>query len=529
MPNSNAHAPRLRACWVLTAALLACSPSELAAQRRRGAKSENWPFGLSPAQASDPMVHKRDLFNLGMIGAKAWDATRKEPAALRSSGRRQFRNDSKSDGDAGPTKLVVRALLGGAPAQRAGLQLGDEIVGIGQQKFDKGCFQPFADALTKAEAETGVVVLDVLRAGKQIAVTVKLKKGGKEFSEPTKGKARDKILAAALQWLAEHQEGDGGYPATLGGMNGRVVNACLAGLAWLAGGSTARAGKYRTNIHKAEEFVVRGLWAKDTSTPSGAGANWDQSTWRLAYASLFLGELLQTGKNPKLRATLQKIADELAARQEVSGGYGHGPGGKNALGYIELNILGALVMSGLGQAKQAGCKIADPAIQKLDAYLQASAGEDGGVGYADGPGQKGMGNIGRTAAAWLGAVGLGRRADPWTKKMEGYVRAHVADVMHGHASLMQHITLAGVAAKALGSDAEAAYWKVMQRDMTLARAPDGSLQSRPWHESLLMESNTDVSMGEVWTTASWAIVLGAEAVKAKKGGLPGWCGKNSSQ
>jgi hypothetical protein len=99
--------------------------------------------------------------------------------------------------------------------------------------------------------------------------------------------------------------------------------------------------------------------------------------------------------------------------------------------------------------------------------------------------------------------------------------------MHGHASLMQHIMLAGIAAKALGKESSDAYWKVLLRDFTLARGPDGSFQPRPWHESLLMSSNTDVSMGEVWATASWAIVLSADNYKGKKGGLRGWCGKTA--
>ena len=106
--------------------------------------------------------------------------------------------------------------------------------------------------------------------------------------------------------------------------------------------------------------------------------------------------------------------------------------------------------------------------------------------------------------------------------MRDYVQQHVADMMGGHASLQQHILLAGIAAAALGAETRAAYWNGgLRRDLTLARAPDGSFQPRPWHETLAMSSNTDVAMGDVWTTASWAIVLGAHR-DDKKGGLA-WC------
>ena len=42
-----------------------------------------------------------------------------------------------------------------------------------------------------------------------------------------------------------------------------------------------------------------------------------------------------------------------------------------------------------------------------------------------------------------------------------------------------------------------------------------------------MQSNTDVSVGEVWTTASWAIVLGAHG-EPGKAGFVGWCARKAA-
>ncbi|MCA8974748.1 MAG: hypothetical protein KDC98_08500, partial [Planctomycetes bacterium] len=171
-----------------------------------------------------------------------------------------------------------------------------------------------------------------------------------------------------------------------------------------------------------------------------------------------------------------------------------------------------------------GCDVDRGVVDTLLGYCEKSGGPGGGVCYSTDKGQQGMGNIGRTAGTWLGARGLGRGQEPFPQLMEKYTREHIAAILDGHASLQQHILLAGLAAHALGPDAEKAFWDGgLRRDLILARAPDGSLQPRPWHESLLMGSNTDVSMGEVWTTASWAIVLGAHC-DGKSGGLPGWCG-----
>ena len=495
--------------------------SPLVAQKP--AAPEMWPWGVG---ADANSFTRRDLFNLGALGAKAWDADRPEPSLERSSGQRRFESSNEKEGDHGPKRLVVRALFGGGPAQKAGLALDDVIVGVDGQKFDGGCFEPLAKALQRAETVDGKLVLQIERGGKPSDLVVKLKKLGAHASTPELGRMRQQLLDDALEFLAQRQQG-GGYPETLGGTNGAVVQTCLAGLAWIGGGSSLSKGKYKTNLASAQSFVLRGLETPDRMRSAG-GANWDQTTWGYAHAAIFLGELQLASGQKKPSVELQKIVDTLCARQEVSGGYGHGPGGKNALGYIELNILAAYVACGLSLGQQAGCKVDGAVLDKLFGYCEESASEDGGVGYATGPGQKGHGNIGRTAGAWLAALGLGRGEQPYTKKMGDYVRAHVAEVMGGHASLQQHMLLAGLAASTAGKEAAAAYWAGgLQRDLTLARVPDGSLQPRPWHESLLMQSNTDVSVGEVWTTASWAIVLGAHG-EPGKGGFTGWCARKAA-
>jgi hypothetical protein len=39
-----------------------------------------------------------------------------------------------------------------------------------------------------------------------------------------------------------------------------------------------------------------------------------------------------------------------------------------------------------------------------------------------------------------------------------------------------------------------------------------------------MKSNSDVTFGEVWTTAAWTIVLVSEPSKDGKHGFPAWFG-----
>ena len=505
------------------------SPASAQSQRTRAEppSSRGWPFGPTAADPTSPLTWGMDLYNLGILGAKGWDADRPEPKPRTSEEPRMIRSKGRGS-DTGPARFRIKAIFPGGPADRAGLQLGDILVEVGGRSLAKDSLATIAKILTRAETTRGRgrVTLTVERGGARVKLKAEIPHGGRELTRPYEGKGRGTLLRRALDWLGDRQE-KGGFAPTMCGRNGAVVMTCLAGLAWLSSGSSCQEGPYRKNLQSAYTFVARELTAADSAAVRRwRGVSWDQTNWAYAHAGIFLGELHTAGPDPGIRRVLQKIATVLLARQEGSGGYAHGPGGVNAQGYLELNILAGFVLSALGLARRAGCAVDQARVDRLMSYLEASSA-GGGVGYSTRPGQQGWANIGRTAGAWLGARALGMGRRDFVRRMEKWTRDHVHDVLGGHATLMQHILLAGVAARALGSKATQTYWKALRRDFTLARAPDGSFQPRPWHESLLTGNNNDVNMGQVWTTASWAIVLGAGRHEDRQEGLPGWTGRGT--
>ena len=485
----------------------------------RDAKKD-WPFG-----PQERFSRGGDWFNLGLIGAKVDEDGTKDPGAP-ASGQQSFSGSGDDGNDKGPERPRIRTLFPNGPGERAGLKRGDIILKVNDREFGKqGSLQSIAKALTNAEAKKGSLKLTVEREGekKSLTIVIKIKKAGSFAAKPTVGKGRRAIVDNALQFLADQQQDDGGFKQTLSGNNGAIIQTCLAGLAWIGGGSDLRSGRYKTNLDKALSFVIRNIDAVSPFGDRPEGANWNQTNWSYVHAAIFLAELHNKSKSPRCKKELERVVAEIIKRQEKSGGWAHGPGGPNALNYLELNIMTALAMSGLGCARRAGAEVSEEAVTKAMNYIEES-GKSGGVGYSTANGQKGQGNIGRTAGCWLGAQALGLKRHPHTNKMKSFVQRHVDRVLEGHASLMQHILLAGVAASSLGPKGTNTYWKQMERDLILARSPDGSLQPRPWHESLQMKSNSDVSFGEVWTTAAWAIVLVSDPKENKKGGLPLWTG-----
>jgi hypothetical protein len=513
----------------LAGALLVAAPTPAAGGGETSAPppQTGWPWGAKGDGRG--FRDKKDLYNLGILGAKATDADRAPPPEA-GEGIRSVKMTADPSADRGPDRLRIEVLFPDGPAMKAGLKPGDVITGAAGKSFKDGkdgSIAPLAKALVDAESgATKGLSLSVERGGAKPSTTVVVQAPvvGKDAATPLRGKARVAVVNAALDWLAKRQQDDGGFETTLSGASGAVVQTSMAGLAWLAGGSDLAKGPNAARLKKAFTYV-KGAAGSDGESPHGSGPNNDQTNWGIVHAAIFLGELDARSPDADVAAELKVLGDEIAKRQEGSGGWAHGPGGPNALGYVELNIMSGLAMMGMGAAKRAGWTPPDAVLAKARQYLEDSSGGDGGIGYSTKPGQKGQGNIGRTCATWMGYTALGLDHEKWTAKMAGYVKLHAGDVFGGHASLMQHFFLAGVASQALGGDAEKAYWSTCEANMVLARAPDGSFQPRPWHESLQMGSNSDVDFGEVWTTAAWAIVLAADGQKDGLPGLPATTGK----
>jgi len=137
-----------------------------------------------------------------------------------------------------------------------------------------------------------------------------------------------------------------------------VVVSSLCGLA-LAG-----AGKSHGHaVSKALEYVLRTCGAPspfDRIRPQG-GANWSQVNWQMAYAPLFLTSVRQ---NVEVRKKLKEVARKLIENQEGSGGYAHGPGGPNALDYLELEIVSNYALASLGLMRDFGISLDEAGVQR---------------------------------------------------------------------------------------------------------------------------------------------------------------------
>ncbi|MGE3853941.1 MAG: hypothetical protein AB7K09_19575, partial [Planctomycetota bacterium] len=201
----------------------------------------------------------------------------------------------------------------------------------------------------------------------------------------------------ALKWLESEQD-------RRGGLNREKVHAdpkqhssldyistaltAVAGLAWLASGSTASKGPYSGEISSAA------AWLRKHQRADGIISDEDDDDivhqtytyWQQALALLFLAELLHADKdNADLRKDIEKGCAALGKEQSRTGGWGYGlgfherdPGGE--WGWTALGPV-ALCVAAMGHAKAAGCEVDSALIDKGLSYVVACQQADGGVRY----------------------------------------------------------------------------------------------------------------------------------------------------
>ncbi len=411
--------------------------------------------------------------------------------------------------------VLIKGLDPDGPATRGGLRIGDLIIGAEGKKLTGKTEDELVDMLCelieKAEAgkpkggKLAPLDLIVVRDGKKEKVTVGVRAyPAFHRSDITRCKKTEQILNDALEFLARDQQGDG-RPGHVANENHAVATASLSGLAWLG----ADRKKYARNIEAAAEFVMKQAGNErdfgGMRTVGEKKANWNQTNWALGYGSIFLAEYVAQKKKQSVRVRLAEIIKKLEENQEQSGGWAHGPGGPNALGYLELEIMSNFALGGMGMAERVGVEVDRAKVIRAYEWIKTCT-SGGGVAYSPQPGQAGMGDPGRTAGALWAVIQAGRAGDLSASMTKFYERG-LEKLYEGHACPTMHL-LNGALASALGGKKDFAdYWKVYRPFLMSLRRSHGSFGYRPTAESRQMKHHPDRSWGPAFATAHFAIIM----------------------
>ena len=372
----------------------------------------------------------------------------------------------------GSSYILVQNVEVGSPAELAGLQSGDYIMGAFGENFSttggstqgyKGAPQGFAQAIERAESSDGVMPLTVLRPSVgSVDITVNLPVVGAFGPAYPLGSTKfDGIYQQAAGKI--HENIDGTTNGDVGYMTGFYGIVLLADPNW---NDTTGAKPYRLSIDKMKGHAVAVLDAAIVNpveatnvdgTPNDGSVEDsnpnDQSyvgvgleNWSLSVYAMFLAEYRAKTGDSSVDATVQRAADLLAGRIQTwqqpnngptkSGLMGHGgvTGDYPHISYAGMNIINAHAMTALAMLKNAGATIDDMKMQASWNWVKSCTNTDGNIGY--GWKQGGYDSGGRTAGvAFAMSVygGLDTADQEALTTMKDYVSREWQRMQHTHA------------------------------------------------------------------------------------------------
>lgn len=320
-----------------------------------------------------------------------------------------------------------------------------------------------------------------------VAVTIVLAVAGLAVAAPAN---RDVQRAAqrGLDWLAGQQSRLGHWTAN-GGRYPTAMTA-LAGMAFLAEGSTTTQGKYAPNVTRAVDYLVSRSRANGLI---GDPTNDDRYTYGHGFAMLFLSQVLGEEEDVERRQQLVDVLTRAVVftgrAQTEAGGWGY-VSAKDGNGFDEGSTTITQVQ-GLRGCRNAGVPVPKEIIDKAVKYIRNCTLPDGGVQYNS---KGGGGRPAITAAAIACLFNAGEYDSQYVPKLLKYCEDKLMNISNegfGHWHYA-HYYYAQVLYREGGKKWETYRDKVYSRIVSEA-GPDGS-----WTQGYI---------GAVYTTASNLTIL----------------------
>lgn len=183
--------------------------------------------------------------------------------------------------------------------------------------------------------------------------------------------AAQKSIDTGLGYLARRQNDDGSFGA--GGYSRNVAVCGLAGMAFMASGSTPGRGPFGMQVNRCIEYILANT--QDTGFIEAEGFSSHGPMYGHGFATLFLAEAYGMGWMPildKLTKAVQQIIDT----QNKEGGWRYLPERKDA----DISVTVCQVMA-LRAARNAGIFVPPETIDRAVEYVKRSQNPDGGFMY----------------------------------------------------------------------------------------------------------------------------------------------------
>jgi hypothetical protein len=229
----------------------------------------------------------------------------------------------------------------------------------------------------------------------------------------------ERAIDAGLAWLARTQNSDGSFGS--GTYRGNIAVTSLAGLAFMAAGSSPGRGPYGAQIDKAVLYVM------ENTSPSGfiavAAAATHGPMYSHGFGTLFLAEAYGMTHRPEIREKVQKAVRLIIDTQNFEGGWRYQPVRRDA----DLSVT-ICQINALRAARNAGIYVPKETVENCIRYVKQSQNPDGGFRYML---QGGASSFPRSAA---GVVALYSAAVYDAKEVEAglaYLKQYMPEIKLG--------------------------------------------------------------------------------------------------
>jgi hypothetical protein len=216
------------------------------------------------------------------------------------------------------------------------------------------------------------ILLSLGAAGAGLAVA-NAQDGGRASDTPNAPEidaAAKAAIERGLNYLARHQEPDGSFVDGIG----RKVNntylahagkhvgvTALAGISFLANGSTPGRGHYGKNVQGCLDFVMRCV------TREGFVTHDSSRMYEHAFATLFLAEVAGMAPSAEVQDALKAAVGCIVASQNHQGGWRYLPGAKDS----DISITVCQVQA-LRAARNMGVRVPRDTIERAIHYVKQS-------------------------------------------------------------------------------------------------------------------------------------------------------------
>ena len=222
-----------------------------------------------------------------------------------------------------------------------------------------------------------------------------------------------RAIERGLGFLASRQNEDGAFGREGYRRNAAVVS--LAGIAYMAHGSTPGRGPYGQRINQCVNFVLEN--SQDSGFIFSAGGSGYGPMYGHGFATLFLAEVYGMWPDGQVREKLKKAVRLIINTQNDEGGWRYRPERRDA----DISVTICQVMA-LRAARNAGIYVSNETIDRCTDYVKRCQNPDGGFSYQLPNGES---RFPRTAAGVVALHSAGiYEGDEVTRGLE-YMMQHV--------------------------------------------------------------------------------------------------------